>query len=130
MLPSRALDERGTQVKWRHSLLTSEARWRLHCGPREPDGQPASRPLTADEQAQMIRDIRQARAANSLLDVVSTWGLLQYLLAPASLCLGLSLLLGARANRPARLLGGAGICISLAAGALMLHRQYFSILGW
>lgn len=130
VLPSRERDERGALVKWRQAPWTNEAEWRRLRGPFDGDGHPTSRPLTSDEQSQMLREVHQARASNALRDAVSSWGLLQYALVPASVAAASSLLLAAGASRFARLLGGGAVCVALVAGALMLYRQYFLSLGW
>lgn len=130
VLPSRERNELGALVKWREAPWTNEAAWRRHRGPRDGDGQLTSRPLTSDEQSQMTREVHQATANNALRDAVSSWGLLQYVLVPASLVVAFSLVLAAGASRFTRLLGGAGLCVAVAAGALMLYRQYYASLGW
>ena len=129
MLPSRERDERGALVKWRQAPWTSEAKWRELRRPQDADKQPTS-PLTADEQSQMSREVHQARASDALRDVVSSWGLLQYMLVPISLVTAFSLLFTRRASRSTRLLSGAGLSVALVAGGLMLYRQYYTSLGW
>ena len=129
VLPRREFRDDGGRVKWRQAP-SNESRWRAILGPRDEEGKPLARELTEAERAQMTGDIRRWKAWNALRDIVSTWGLGQYLLVPAALAIGLSLLLGRRARGSVRLLGGAGVCIAIAAGVLMIHRAYSPSLGW
>jgi len=130
ILPAQEFHPDGRLVKWRQSLLSNEHRWRELHGPRDPNGQPVTRPLTAAEQAEMTTSIRRARANNRLRDVVSTWGLAQYLLVPAALILAVPLLLDAPIQGRMRLLAAACACVAIVAGVLMFYRRYYLSLGW
>lgn len=130
ILPAREFTSDSGHARWRQSLATNEARWRELHGPRDPDGQPASRALTPTEQAEIATSIRRAQASNTLLGVVSTWGLAQYLLVPATIILAVTVLLDPRIQRRMRLLAAACACIAIAAGVLMFYRAYYPSLGW
>lgn len=82
------------------------------------------------EQVEMATSIRRARASNTLLGVVSTWGLAQYLLAPATLIMAVPALLDPRIQRRMRLLAATCACVATAAGVLMFYRAYYPSLGW
>lgn len=127
-LPNRELRDDGTPVKWRQSLLTSPERWRNMRGPQE-NGAPATRPLSADERAQMESDIKRAIANNELRDLVATWGLGQYLLVPLTVIVALSLLVDRRQR--AYVHGAALMACGIAvfAAALAWGRGYLSSLG-
>jgi hypothetical protein len=130
VLPRRELRDDGALATWREALWTNEMRWRQMLGPRDDKGRPVSRELTKTEQSQMVQDMRRARAKNALRKFVSSWGLAQYVLVPAALALGLSLF-AARGERGwVRALGGAGACVAVAAGALLVYRAYCPSLGW
>lgn len=130
ILPAREFTLDGGHARWRQSLATNEARRRELHGPRDPDGQPTSRALMPTEQVEMATSIRRARASNTLLGVVSTWGLAQYLLAPATLILAVPALLDPRIQRRMRLLAATCACVATAAGVLMFYRAYYPSLGW
>ncbi len=113
-------------VRWRYSPFTSEKNWLRFRGPRTPDGTPVSRPLSASERSQMELEIRNARAENNLLRVVSSVGLLQYLLVPTLLVLTL-------ANWPAKskiAWATVQLVVAFCGAFLMLYRGYYSSLGW
>jgi hypothetical protein len=97
ILPARERRDDGTPVKWRQASATSKAGWRQTRGPHDADGQPSTRPLTSDEQVRMMREVRHAQAAKTLL------GLAQYIRVPLVLALAPTVMLAARATRAAGL---------------------------
>lgn len=113
-------------VKWRSSFVVNEKNWLRALGPRAADGTPVSRPLSPDEHARMEQDIRLAQSDNLLRAVISTAGLLQYLLVPALLTASL---LSWRAKSNPKWVATQFI-ITISAAFLMFYRGYFSSLGW
>ena len=112
-------------VEWTESPFINEAAWRRSFGPRDADFQPVNRLLTPAENAQMRSDIHRQQASNSVLELLGTVGLAQYLLVPALLVMSIVVIVrdGARRGLP-------GLVVALAAGVLMIYRSYFSSLGW
>lgn len=127
ILPNRERRDDGSIAKWREQT-TSPAQWiRIHAS-KDATGQPL--PLTAAQNVQMQADLAQAQVNNRLRDIVSTWGLAQYLLAPTTLAFALYIWGRSPGHRDKRIFATAAVLISLAAGALALHRAYFPSLGW
>lgn len=112
-------------VKWRGSLVTTEARWREAQAPKGEHPTSNPRPLTTAESETMNREIRQAIAENELHSVVESAGLAQYLLVPALIACSLFLI-----RRNGVRYGLAPLVIGIVAGAAMLYRGYFSSLAW
>jgi hypothetical protein len=112
-------DPAQANVKWRTSALSVvEQAWRRNHAN-------ADRPLTRAQQMELDSELRRAQANNALHDFVASAGLLQYLLAPAVVALGI-VLIRAKRVRCALLPLAAGI----VACVMMLWRGYFSSLGW
>lgn len=132
ILPNREYyngDPAAGVVKWRYSSVTSEKRWREYRGPRDEDGNPATRPLNAEETARMHRDIAKAKAGNSLRDVLGTLGQLQYPLV-LGVVIWCAAAIASRLRDPRKALPYVpALVIALMAGALAWHRAYFTSLG-
>lgn len=130
LLPRQERSGDGDMSPWRQSLCTTETRWRELCGPRNEGGQPVGRTLTANEQVTMIREIRLNNASNKLRNVVSSWGLLQYVLVPVLLIWSARMIVIRPDPGRRRFIGALGACVATLAGALVLYRQYLQNLGW
>lgn len=115
--------------KWRRSPFTTEERWRELAGPRDADGNPVPRPLNDAERTQMLRDIERSIANNQLRDLISTWGVAQYALAPTAFLISLSLMGSKYGRNRCRWLGGIGLLLSSVAGGIAFYRGYFTSLG-
>jgi hypothetical protein len=120
-------DPKEGLVTWRSSGILNEKNWRK-VNLRGDNGAPLARPLTPQEQKQMNEDLESARYNNALLEVVSSWGMLQYLLAPLVSLGSLALLAAGKPPRGVR--AGAAIVLALAllSVASMLYRGYFTCL--
>ncbi len=132
MLPNREYrnsDPKQGVVTWRHSPVINERLWRRFLGPRDANGEPVTRPLTASDKEQMRQDIRRGRANNRLLGFVETAGVLQYLLVPVLFVLSLVLLARRKPSCRGVLVAALPLCVSIAACAFMLYRAYFPSLG-
>ncbi|MGD8522597.1 MAG: hypothetical protein PVF56_15725 [Desulfobacterales bacterium] len=88
-----------------------------------------NRPLTADERIQMQKDVSRARNKNALLGMVSSFGLLQYILAPFSLIWSFTIA-KRNANTAKRILSALFVITNLISIVLMVYRGYFTSLGW
>jgi hypothetical protein len=127
ILPNRERRDDGSIAKWREGI-SSPALWiRIHAS-KDPTGQPL--PLTPTQNAQMQADLAHALVNNRLREIVSTWGLAQYILAPGTLALALYIWGRSPGHRGKRTFAATGVLISLAAGALAFHRAYFTSFGW
>lgn len=111
-------------VKWRWCPWTTEERWRLMIGPRDEEGRPVQRALTQEEEEQMRKDVRRAKANNALREFVGTSGLAQYILAPLLIILSIRAILSGQ--RKLRLLAWPTMGIGLAAVSLMFYRGYLT----
>ena len=132
-LPNREYyggDPRRGVVKWRLSPWTNERSWRTAFGPRDEQGKPSDRPLTADEQARMDRDITHALAHNRLRSFVSSAGLLQYVLVPLLAVLSITMMLRKPRSVGQVVTGAVPLFVAIGAGILMFSRAYFTSLGW
>jgi hypothetical protein len=126
-LPSREYrdgDPAEGCVTWRTSLATSEAMWRRFRGPRDEQGNPATRLLTAEEDRRMRSEIAWGIANNRLLYFVSTAGLAQYLLIPLLLVAAVALMLRGRRSHAVFL-----YAVVAVTGFLLWYRAYFPSLG-
>ena len=92
----------------------------------------ADKPFTlTDAQKQEIAEgMKQADANCRLRDLVGSWGLLQYVVAPAAFCLGMAVVANKQERRRTRigasfLAGAAATCV-----VFMFARAYFTSLGW
>ena len=119
----------GANPKWRKLPWTNERRWRETIGPKDAEGSPVDRPLTAEETKVMHSDIERAVYKNRLRDVVSTWGCLQYPAVLTLLVFG-----GCALARPGSFAKKTAGAVSLATagtcGALMVYRGYIVSLGY
>ena len=88
-----------------------------------------TRTLTPAESALMRAEVRANVANDDLRDLVSTGGLLQYLLVPALLVCSLQLFRH-RESRLHVLVATASFLSAAACGGVLFHRSYFSSLGW
>lgn len=112
---------------WREVRMTDDAVWREVHSYNEPAM--LTRPLTATEDAQMKREVRQGRAKNDMYLVVTTAGLLQY---PLVLLLALTLPLAyvRQRYRGWRVAVGVAFGCAIGCGILMFYRGYFTSLGF
>ena len=78
---------------------------------------------------QMQKDISRARDKNALLGTVSSFGLIQYILAPLSLIWSF-IIVKNNANTIKRIISGFFIISSFISIVLMAYRGYFTSLGW
>jgi len=85
-------------------------------------------PLTTSQQIEVDEMKRHAELNTEFLALVQSMGLLQYALVPVGLFLSIKV----RRYKPLlwRSLGGLCLLINIAAGGLMLYRQYMPALGW
>ncbi len=116
-------------VEWRDSPCTNERSWRMICSPFHY-GIPEDRPLTPAEELQMHQDIKKAQANNNLKGVVSSFGLLQYLLVPLLLVLSIKMILRKPYSVKRYVIGIFPLLIGIGAGILMFSRAYCTSLGW
>lgn len=128
ILPNRERRDDGTTAKWRSDPCVTEAIWIRMQVPRDASGQALS--LTNADQIRMRQHIARARANNRLRTIVSTWGLLQYLLVPVTVALAWCVWILSSGRWTWRLLAIAGWVVSGLAGVLAFHRAYFTSLGW
>lgn len=115
--------------KWRESRMTTEARWREWQSRRNEDPTILTRPLTPKEKDSMETMIRQSRALNSLRELISSIGLMQYLVAPLATVLCAVVAGTPDVSRSQRRLAMMCTGASLTATVLMLYRGYISSLG-
>jgi hypothetical protein len=111
--------------KWRASPVVDETSFRYFNARFDPSLM--SRPLSPAERDSIRRNV----ARNRLRGVVGSWGLLQYLLAPATVLLSATLMLQRRPPVSVGTRVVAAVCVSLnlLAGVSMIHRGYMSSLG-
>ena len=131
MLNSRAghILPRTERGKWRVSFVQSEASWRRLQSQQDKDATWATRTLTSIERAQMQAEVDANVAGGELRDLVSTAGLLQYLLVPVLLLSSLRLFRTSR-SRAHICIATAALASAAACGAMAFHRAYFTSLGW
>jgi len=87
--------------------------------------------LTPDQELQITKAIHEANLESLLRDIVSSFGLLQYLIAPAAFVLSLRLAVANRQKHvPYRLFAVILACLALPAIILMFYRGYFTAIGW
>jgi hypothetical protein len=119
------------QWKWRATWLTEE-KWRrleLHPAdhPDDPDG--LTRPLTAEEDARMRKEIEEERANYTMRSFVGTAGLAQYMICLVVIALSVVYI----AERPRLkwrcVIGLVPIVVSVIALGLAFYRGYFTSLG-
>ena len=115
--------------KWRASHVQSEGSWRRLRSMQSGDATWQTRPLTPAEDALMRAEVGANVANSDLRDLVSTVGLLQYLLVPALLVCSLQLF-RRRESRLHVLVAAASFLSAATCGGLLFHRSYFSSLGW
>jgi hypothetical protein len=115
-------------VKWRDSPCANERGWRMICGPSY--GIPEDHPLTPAEEVKMHQDIKKAQANNNLKGVVSSFGLLQYLLVPLLLVLSIKMILRRPYFVKQAVFEVFPLLIAIGACILMFSRAYCTSLGW
>ena len=115
--------------KWRQSFFLSEEMWRQYYNSKMGDEALLNRPLTADERNQMQKDVSYAKDKNALLGMVSSFGLLQYILAPLSLIWSFTIA-KRNANIAKRILSALFVISNFISIVLMVYRGYFTSLGW
>lgn len=125
--PRRELREGGSPVAWRQWPWTDEVKWRAWWGPKV-NGEPVTRELTDDERACMVADTRRAIANNQLRDLVWSWGLLQYVLAPLTVLLSAYVAFDRAQPRFARGIAAVPMVIGVVAGSLACFRGYLASL--
>lgn len=86
-------------------------------------------PYTSVEQQMIDTAMTENQQQNALRNWVSTFGLLQYVLAPLTLCLSLACLRVCQ-NSVMRPLAVACAISTVAAIGSMIYRGYFKSLGW
>jgi len=141
-LPRRDLPPPGgDNPKWRHDITWRSAyRMLVERDFRAKNSLIYGQALTPDQEAEierlvdeaMSRDaekIARGETRNRLLDVVGSWGLLQYAIAPLCLIWSLRLSLSKR-RKGFRIAAAAFGVLSLTAICLMVYRGYFTSLGW
>ena len=107
----------------------SEEMWREYYSSKMGDEALLNRPLTADERIQMQKDVSYAKDKNALLGMVSSFGLLQYILAPLSLIWSFTIA-KRNANIAKRILSALFVISNFISIGLMVYRGYFTSLGW
>ncbi len=122
-------DPANGPVKWRSSIVTTEARWREAVLALEhPEYEDyATRELTDAQRLEMEKTVASMRANNQLRSLVGSWGLLQYLAVPILLVLSVAALV--RRDR-SRWLFAVSLVLGLVCGWRVLHLAYFTSLGW
>ena len=124
-LPRKDLDD----GKWRTSPVFSEESWRRMNSMLNDDKTLFSRPLTAEEQIRMEREVFREKTNNSLRSSVSSLGLMQYILAPLSLIY--SLIIALRSKKIfVKMISAVFALSSGTCMIVMLYRGYFTSLGW
>jgi hypothetical protein len=100
---------------------------------RSDHGIPEDEPLSSAQHAEigerLTSHTRYAQARDKLHGLVSTWGLLQYLIAPVSLLWAVVLAV-LKSTLRFRLVAAAAAVAALVCVVLMFYRGYFTSLGW
>lgn len=127
--------------KWRHAHGDSEAEWRktqAYSDRRFMTGEVSREKtlsqwehklLSAEERTRMNTDVAQARAENALYGLVSTWGLLQYVIAPMGLVCSFRTMFSERI-RLRKAISALLASVTTISIILMFQRAYFGSLGW
>jgi hypothetical protein len=124
-LPRTDWPEDGGNPKWR---ADPGERGRLERWLRIQAGIPPDQPLSAEQHAAVDAELERGLARNALREVVGGWGLLQYGVVPLGAILAIAERRRARGCTRAGL--DAALAIFAASLALMLHRGYFTSLGF
>lgn len=101
-----------------------EPHWRRSHGYDDPSLL-QGRELTAQEQAILAEETIKTRHSNRVVACTRSWGLLQYLLAPAALLWSVILLLTTKGLYP-RIMALLMSSVSLACLYLLFYRGYFN----
>lgn len=112
----------GGSGAWRATWMDEE-RWRRWYI-RDVHGNPDPRPLTAEEQERMRRDIQRANANYRLRDFVGGFGCLQYLVILVVVMSGIQLARRERQGMATAVLCWLAVGIATAAGGLAIYRGY------
>ncbi len=130
LLPTDAFTRnkaRGGSGKWR-AVWMNETRWRTW-NIRDAKGGPDPRPLTSDEQSQMLQEIKKANADYDLHEFLSYFGWMwQYVAILIVLLLGAAWAIDYRRERLKAALYALPTLVAIAAGALAVYRGYFTSL--
>ncbi|HOD79779.1 MAG: hypothetical protein BWX88_02185 [Planctomycetes bacterium ADurb.Bin126] len=98
----------------------------------QSEAERAGKPFTLSEtqKEEIAEGMRRFDANCRLRDLVGSWGLLQYVVAPAAFCLALMIILSKRQRRRIRLAAYVLADVAVVCIAFMFARAYFTSLGW
>ena len=86
-------------------------------------------PLTVEEQRFCYSERQKNLARGSLVNWLSTMGMLQYILAPTVLVLSIYTISFVQ-RKSVRIIAALTLCVGVACCATMFYRGYFTSLGW
>ena len=110
-------------AKWRSSPFINERMYlNLHFNNEKAI-------LTEEQKIEMQNSIKKANANNDLLNFVSSFGLLQYILAPILFIYSL-IMFKHHIEIKYKFIFTFPLSASVFGGFLMFHRSYFTSLGW
>ena len=130
LLPRRDLQDHPGNPKWRVEATIVVRRSREAEFRHQAELAGKSFVLTDAQNREIEAAVERARVDAAFREFVSSWGLLQYVLAPFTFLLGLYLAKSRKAPASHRV--GAWVMTVAAAACivLMFYRGYFSSLGW
>ena len=115
-------------VQWRLSPITSEAAWRKVFGAVDENRQPIPRSLTDTERRRMREYIERTKASNRLRDVITSYGVFQYLIVFVGLLWSIVVLFR-KPNRIEKAFLALSVGLFLLSASSMFYRGYFTSLG-
>ncbi len=85
---------------------------------------------TAEQEAEIEREIERAEENSDFRDFVSSWGQAQYLVAPLAMWLSMLIVINKAVPRGGRIIAAIAAAASACSIVLMFYRGYFTSLGW